>query len=104
MSHIIFYARAGCPHCHSVRAYLRALGEPFEERDPGASRDYLRHLLSVSAAADVPVVIVNGLVVVGYDVERLDAVVHEPPPPAPPDDDYTPEELSDSPDEVTESR
>jgi glutaredoxin 3 len=103
-SRIVLWATPGCPYCDAARDVLRAFGEPFDERDPLSSPERLRELLACSAAAAVPTVVVDGLVVVGFDAERIDEVLREPPPPVEPPDVYEPEELPEQDEELTEIR
>jgi glutaredoxin len=91
--HIVLYASGECPHCQAARAALEASGQPFEERDPLASRAGLKELMLLSAVASVPTIVVSGHVLVGFDGERLDELLRMPPPEPDPIDDYTPEEL-----------
>jgi glutaredoxin len=93
---IVLYAIPGCPHCASARAALRAAGEPFDERDPSASADVLRELLSFAASAVVPTIVVGGTALVGFDEDRLAHMLREPRTEPGEVVDYTDEELNGS--------
>ena len=93
---IVLYAIPGCPHCAAARAALRAAGEPFDERDPRTSAEVLRELLSFAASAVVPVIVVGGTALVGFDEDRLAHMLREPRTEPGEVDDYTEEELDGS--------
>jgi glutaredoxin len=93
---IVLYATAACPHCAAARAALRAAGNSFEERDPSTSADVLRELLSFAAAAVVPVIVIGGTALVGFDEDRLAHMLLEPRTEAGEVNDYTQEELDGS--------
>jgi len=101
---IILYATAACPHCAAARAALEACGEPFAERDPLSSPEILREMLACSASAVVPIVVVSGRAMVGFDAERLDQMLHEAPLDLEPVDDYSEEELAGNDDDLTAVR
>ena len=101
---IILYATAACPHCAAARAALEACGEPFAERDPLSSPEILREMLASSASAVVPIVVVGGRAMVGFDAERLDQMLHEAPLDLEPVDDYSEEELAGDDDDLTAVR
>ena len=93
---VVLYATPGCPHCAAARAALRAAGNSFEERDPSTSADVLRELLSFAAAAVVPVIVIGGTALVGFDEDRLAHMLLEPRTEAGEVNDYTQEELDGS--------
>jgi glutaredoxin 3 len=91
---ITLYATPGCPQCAAARAALRSAGASFEELDPSASADVLRELLSFAASAFVPVIVVGGRALVGFDEDRLAEMLREPPTALGEAEDYTDEELN----------
>jgi len=74
-SGVVIYTSEGCPWCARTKEYLRSKGISFKEinvsRNPAAIQDMVR----VSGQTGTPVTVVKGQAVVGFDVERLNALL-----------------------------
>ncbi|RLF41017.1 MAG: hypothetical protein DRN12_04075, partial [Thermoplasmata archaeon] len=74
-SGITIYTSEGCPWCARTKEYLRSRGISFREinvsRNPAAINDMIR----VSGQTGTPVTVIKGQAVVGFDVERLNALL-----------------------------
>lgn len=71
VARVVLFSAPGCPGSEAARAYFRAHGVPFVERD--VSRDlaasrYLQETLRVFAT---PCIEVDGQVLVGFDPEEF---------------------------------
>jgi glutaredoxin len=97
--HILLYATKSCPHCATARAAIEAARATYEERDPSANPAVLREMLTCSAAAVVPTIVVGGRALVGFDADRFAQMLREEPLVLDSADDYTEEELSGAEDE-----
>lgn len=77
---IVLYSRPGCGACDSVRAYLKQRGVSFEEKNIRADAAAAAELKAKAAAKGfpsgvVPVIDVNGEIVVGFDVRKLESLL-----------------------------
>jgi glutaredoxin len=74
---VLLLGTAGCMHCTRMRAFLRAGGVPYREldveRDPEGRRRY-----AALGEAGVPVLIVAGRVIRGYDPGAVRAALALP--------------------------
>jgi glutaredoxin len=95
---VVLYATKACPHCAAARHAIEASGESYVEKDPEASADVLRELMTMAATAVVPTIVVGGRSLVGFDADRFQQMLHEEPLRPGPADQYTDEELSDADD------
>jgi glutaredoxin len=89
---IVLYATSGCPQCAAAREAIRATGEAWEERDPSADGSILQELLSFTASATVPTIVIGNRALVGFDQDRLDVMMSRPPYEPPYREPETPEE------------
>ncbi len=78
---VIVYTTPTCPYCRQVKEYLSRQAIPFREvdvaRDPAAAAEMVR----VSGQQGVPVTVIDGQAIVGFDRPRLDyilAQIHRP--------------------------
>jgi len=77
---VTVYSTPSCPYCRQVKEYLQARGIPF--RDVDVSRDAMaaHEMVQKSGQRGVPVVDIDGQMVVGFDRGRLDAVLSKRKP------------------------
>lgn len=77
---IVLYSRPGCGACDAVRAYLKQRGVSFEEKNIQADAAAAAELKAKATAKGfptgvVPVIDVNGEIVVGFDVRKLESLL-----------------------------
>ncbi len=77
---VILYSRPGCSACEATRIYLKQRGIPFVEKnvqsDPAAARELARKAAAKGVPTNVvPVIDVNGELVVGFDTKKLEALL-----------------------------
>ncbi len=69
---VTIYSTTWCGFCHTAKRYLDQLGVKYTdkdaERDPGAGMEAVQK----SGQMGVPVIDVNGTIIVGFDKPRLD--------------------------------
>ena len=72
---VTIYTTPTCPYCRQAKDYLRARQVAFEEKnvaaDPSAAEEMVRH----SGQRGVPVLLIDGQVIVGFDRARIDAAL-----------------------------
>lgn len=71
MSKIIVYSTDTCPWCDKVKDFLKQNKVKFEAIDVGKDRAKAKEMIEKSGQMGVPVIDVDGEIVVGFDVERL---------------------------------
>jgi len=76
MNHVVtVYTTPTCGWCTAVKDYLSSRDIDFEEVDVAADMDKAREMVERSGQYGVPVVDVDGEMVVGFDRDRLDALL-----------------------------
>ncbi len=72
---VTIYTSPTCTYCHQAKAYLRARGVAFEERDVSLDPAAAAEMVRLSGQHGVPVITVDGQVVVGFDRRRLERLL-----------------------------
>jgi glutaredoxin len=77
---VVLYSRPGCGACDAARAYLKQRGIPFVEKniqaDPAAAKELTAKAARKGVATNVvPVIDVNGELVVGLDTRKIEALL-----------------------------
>jgi len=76
MNHeVTIYTSSTCSWCEAVKDYLRAREIDFEEVDVSEDMDRAQELVERSGQYGVPVVDIDGEMVVGFDRPRIDALL-----------------------------
>jgi glutaredoxin len=57
---VLFYTKAGCPHCDAMRVALAARGALVDEIDVGTRREVIPELLKLTRGRRVVPVVVEG--------------------------------------------
>jgi glutaredoxin 3 len=72
---VIVFSTPNCPYCNLAKRYLRERGIRFRDvdvsRDPAAARDMVRR----SGQQGVPVIDINGKIVVGFDRAKINQLL-----------------------------
>ncbi len=69
---VVVYTTPTCPHCKSAKRYLKERRIPFREVDVSRSEEAGRSLKRKSGQTGVPVIDVNGQIIVGFNRPKLD--------------------------------
>lgn len=72
---VIVYTTPTCPWCQMVKRYLQARGIPYTEIDVSADYNAAMEMVRKSGQTGVPVVEIDGEIVVGFDRERIDQLL-----------------------------
>ncbi|WP_119072911.1 glutaredoxin domain-containing protein [Aggregatilinea lenta] len=74
---VIVFSTPSCPHCNHAKQYLRQQGVRFRDvdvsRDAAAARDMVRR----SGQQGVPVIDINGRIVVGFNRAEVDRLLSQ---------------------------
>ena len=72
---VVMYTVTGCPFCKRAKALLQQHKVDFEERDLAKNEDWADELISLSGHAAVPVTLIAGQTIVGFDQPKLKAAI-----------------------------
>jgi len=72
MAQVKVYSTPTCPYCIRAKKYLSDKGIAFENIDVSADEEALKQMVDVSGQMGVPVLVVDGDVIVGFDQSRID--------------------------------
>lgn len=74
--HIVkVYTTPTCPFCIRAKAYLDSQGIRYENIDVSTNKEGLEEMVKISGQMGVPVIVVDGKIVIGFDKPRLDALL-----------------------------
>ena len=72
---VTMYTTPDCSVCRKAKEYLASKGVPFEEIDVAADRRAADEMVQKSGQMGVPVIIVDGVLLVGFSPLRLDVAL-----------------------------
>lgn len=65
------YTTSTCPYCTMVKNFLKEKNITFEEADVGRDRTAAKEMVDKSGQMGVPVVDIEGKIIVGFDKEAI---------------------------------
>ena len=68
---VLVYSTPTCPWCIRVKEFLRDNNIAFENYDVGADREKADEMAKKSGQMGVPVLDIEGEIIVGFDKERI---------------------------------
>jgi alkyl hydroperoxide reductase subunit F len=77
MKKVTVYSTKNCPYCRMAKAFLDKHGVPYEGIDVGEDPDTAKKMIELSGQRGVPVIIVDGEVIIGFDSQRLNDLFGE---------------------------
>lgn len=66
------YSTTSCPWCTVAKNYLKSKNVQFEEVDVNRSRSAAMEMISKSGQRGVPVLDINGNIIIGFDQMAID--------------------------------
>ena len=66
------YSTSSCPYCHRAKDYLKENNVQFEDIDVGADPDAGKEMIDKSGQMGVPVIDIDGQIIVGFDKEAIE--------------------------------
>lgn len=69
------YSTPTCPYCTMAKKYLESKNVQFEDVDVSANREAATEMVSKSGQRGVPVLDINGSIIVGFDKDRIDSAL-----------------------------
>jgi glutaredoxin-like YruB-family protein len=71
MKKVVIYSTPTCPFCIRVKQFMRENDIAFEDIDVSANPEKAQEMIKISGQMGVPVISVDGEIVVGFDKERI---------------------------------
>lgn len=68
---VIVYSTSFCPYCVTLKEFLKKEGVEFEDIDVSQDREAAKEMIDRSGQTGVPVVNIDGQIVVGFDKEKI---------------------------------
>jgi glutaredoxin-like YruB-family protein len=75
MKHVKVYSTNACPYCHIAKAFLKEHNVEFEEVNVQEDPAQAEEMVKKSGQYGVPVIEVGDQVVVGFDKQKLKALL-----------------------------
>lgn len=75
MATVKVYSTLTCPWCKVTKDYLRSRNVAFADIDVGADPGAAQEMVRVSGQYGVPVITIDGEVVVGFDRAKIDTLL-----------------------------
>lgn len=72
---ITLYSTPSCPYCKLVKEYLKESNISFAELDVSQDNESIQKMVKLSGQMGVPVIDVNGQIIVGWNKNALEEVI-----------------------------
>ena len=72
---VLIYITPTCGYCQQVKLYLSRRGVPFSERDLSRDPQAAGEVVRLTGQQGVPVTVIDGQVVLGADMQRIDQLL-----------------------------
>ena len=76
MPKVIVYSTPSCPFCMKTKQFLKEHNIEFEDIDVSADREKAEEMIKKSGQTGVPVIDIDGSIVIGYNVTKLKELLH----------------------------
>ena len=75
MPSITVYSTPACPYCIRLKSYLNQKGLAFSNVDVATDSVGLDKMVSLSGQMGVPVIDIDGQIIVGFDKDKIDKLL-----------------------------
>lgn len=72
---VVVYSTPTCPYCVKAKDYLKEKGVEFEDVNVAEDNARAQEMVQKSGQMGVPVLDVNGTVIIGFDQAQIDAAL-----------------------------
>lgn len=72
---IKIYSTPSCVYCKTLKEYLEAKNIDFKDIDVSKSEADLKEMIKISGQMGVPVVDIDGSIIIGFDKEKIDKLL-----------------------------
>lgn len=73
---ITIYSTPTCVYCNALKKYLTSKNFEYTEIDVSKDEKELEKMVAISGQMGVPVIDIDGNVVIGFDKPRVDEILH----------------------------
>jgi glutaredoxin-like YruB-family protein len=74
MSNVVIYTSSTCPYCTMTKEYLDKKGVSYEEKNISTDMSAREELMNMGHMG-VPVTLIDGNEIVGFDTDRIDSLL-----------------------------
>lgn len=74
---VTIYSADWCGFCQAAKQYLGRLGVPYTEKNVDEQREYAEESVQKSGQTGIPVLDINGTIIVGFDRPKIDAALKQ---------------------------
>jgi len=74
---VTVYSADWCAFCHAAKDYLTKIGVKFTEKNVEEQREYAEEAVKKSGQMGIPVLDIDGEIVIGFDRPRIDAALKD---------------------------
>lgn len=72
---VVIYSASWCAFCHAAKDYLDKKGIKYTDKDVDSDRSIAEEAMTVSGQTGIPVLNINGQIIIGFDRPRIDAAL-----------------------------
>jgi len=72
---IKIYSTPFCPYCVTLKDYLKSKNVDFKDVDVSSDEKEREEMMQVSGQLGVPVINIDGQIIVGFDKEQIDGAL-----------------------------
>lgn len=73
---VIIYSTPTCVYCNTLKEYLKDKNVEYKEIDVSRDALELEKMVAISGQMGVPVVDIDGNIVIGFDKQRIDQLLN----------------------------
>jgi glutaredoxin 3 len=72
---VTVYSATWCAFCHAAKDYLDKKGIAYTDKDIDSDPSIAQEAMKVSGQTGIPVLNINGKIIIGFDRPRIDAAL-----------------------------
>lgn len=72
---VTVYSATWCAFCHAAKDYLDKKGVAYTDKDVDSDRKIAEEAMKISGQTGIPVLNINGQIIIGFDRPRIDAAL-----------------------------
>ena len=74
---VTIYSTPTCGYCHMAKEYFKSRDVKYEEHDVSVDREAAQEMVNKSGQMGVPVIEINGKIIVGFDRPNIDHALRQ---------------------------
>lgn len=74
---VTIYSADWCAFCHAAKQYLDKIGVAYTEKNIEENRGYAEESVEKSGQTGIPVIDIDGEIIVGFDRVKIDATLKD---------------------------